>query len=993
MARTTPVVRAGTLILYVGKHEQQFTVDTPVWYAWLEEVSTFAFISDVGTFTARKEPRQHSGAYWKAYRKRNGKLHRAYLGKSHDVTLERLNSVAALLSELSATSDQEASGNETLQARQASITPQPPNVIATQRLTSPESAPKHNLPPQLTSLVGREQDEAAAEQLLQRPEVRLLTITGPAGVGKTRLAFQIATDLLESYPDGVYFVNLARLRDSDQVLLTIAQTLALREMGGQTFQVLLKASLQDKHLLLVLDNFEQVITAAPLLTELLEACHELKLLVTSREVLHLRAEHQFPLPPLGLPNLTHLPASDALAKYAAVDLFLQRAQAVKPGFRLTSANASSVAEICTRLDGLPLAIELAAARINVLTPQVLLARLSRRLRVLTSGTRDVSARQQTLRNTIEWSYQLLDGPEQRLFRRLSVFVGGGTLEAVEAVCVTLGVEAELVLDGVASLTDKSLLQPRERVEGEFRLVMLETIREYASEVLAASGEGEAVGQAHATYCLQLAEKAAPELFGTQGQGWFARLEQDHENLRAAVHWLLERKEAEQALRLCAALSDFWFVQGYWSQGRALLERALALNEVTPAVRAAALHGLGSLLLNQWDYVQAERRLEESLALYRALGDTGNLGKPLQILGMLASGQGAYARASLLLEESLTRFREAGDKLMCAYVLCNLVEVYQARGEYSAARACAGESLTLLRELQDNFGSYHALLALAEVLFVSQGDAAAVDDLIEECRTRLSESGVHEMWLAGANHLAAKVALSQGDRNRARSILEEGLAFYRVKGYQQDTADALLILGQVATAEGDYAAAQACYEESLVIARQIGYQPVIPPNLEGLAAVAAAQGAFEWAARLGGVVESLRKAMGAPIPPVYRADVERSVAAARAQLGGRTFALVWAQGRTMTPEQVLWAQGRATMPIPSEARPVPQTRSGDPPVGLTSREGEILRLLAQGLTSAQIAEQLVIGVVTVNFHVRSIYSKLGVTSRAAATRYAIEHHLV
>jgi predicted ATPase/DNA-binding CsgD family transcriptional regulator len=990
------MVRAETVTWYADGHEHQLAVDTPAWYAWLEEVSTFAFVSDMGTFTVRKEPRQHGGVYWRAYRKRDGKLHRAYLGKSHDVTLERLNAVAAMLSGKGNTPDRWASGNETLQIHHASITPQPPNVIVTQRLTSPESAPKHNLPPQLTSLIGRKQDAAAAEKLLQRPQMRLLTLTGPAGVGKTRLALRIATDLLESYPDGVYFVPLASLRDSDQVLLTIAQTLALREIGGQTFQVLLKASLQHKHLLLVLDNFEQVITAAPLLTELLETCPELKLLVTSREVLHLRAEHQFPIPPLALPDLTHLPADEALAQYAAVDLFLQRAQAIKPSFQLTSTNARSVAEICIRLDGLPLAIELAAARIKLLTPQALLARLSHRLRVLTSGTRDVPARQQTLRNTIEWSYNLLGATEQRLFRQLSVFVGGCTLEGVEAVCAMLGEEEELVLDGVASLADKSLLLQREREKGEFRLMMLETIREYALEVLAAKGEEEATRQAHAIYYLHLAERGTPMLVGEQQAVWYERLEQEYENLRVALHWLLERKEAEQALRLCTALWMFWLVEGYWSEGRSFLERALtASGGVVTSLRAAALNGLGLLLLDQWDLELAERRLEESLALYRELGDTGNIGKPLHNLGLVALSQGAYSRASQLLEESLIRSREGGDKTDCAFVLCNLTELYQARGEFDTARSCAEESLALFRKLKDNFGISHALLALARVLFVSQGNIVAVDALLEECRTRLSQSGVHEMWMAGANHLAAVVALSQGDIDRARSIIKESLAFYRAKGYQQDMADSLVNLGMVATAEGDYAAAQACYEESLVIAREIGYKPLIPPGLEGLAVVAAAQGAFAWAARLWGAAENLRENMGTTIPPVESAAYERSVAAVRAQVGEAIFASEWAQGRAMTPEQVLSMQGRATMPMPvsPEASPVPQTRSEASLAGLTPREVEILRLLAQGLTSAQIAERLVIGVVTVNFHVRSIYSKLEVASRAAATRYAIEHHLV
>jgi predicted ATPase/DNA-binding CsgD family transcriptional regulator len=811
------------------------------------------------------------------------------------------------------------------------------------------------------------------------------------------LALQIATDLVESYPDGVYFVNLAPLRDSDQVLLTIAQTLALREMGGQTFQVLLKASLQDKHLLLVLDNFEQVITAAPLLTELLEACPELKLLVTSREVLHLRAEHQFPLPPLALPDLTHLPAGNVLAQYAAVDLFLQRAQAVKPSFQLTSTNARSVAEICIRLDGLPLAIELAAARIKLLTPQALLARLSHRLQVLTSGTRDVPARQQTLRNTIEWSYHLLDASEQRLFRRLSVFVGGCTLEEAEAVCATLGDEAELVLDGVASLADKSLLQQTEQGGEEPRLVMLETLREYGLEALAASGEMEAVRQAHALYYLALAEEAESTLEGSQQAAWLERLEREHDNLRVALRWSLERGEAEQgtgdggemALRFGVALRRFWNIHGHWSEGRTFLERTLAASEgIASAARVKALTAAASFAVYQCDLDRREALCRESLVQSRERGDTAGTVFTLFLLSTLAWTRGELAIARSLVEESLALCKEVDNTKDIAWSLYYLADRAYEQGEYARALALFEESLAMDRELGNARGIAMSLHGVALTLFVSQSDPAAVRPLLEESLALSRELG-DKVGIAHCLSLSGLVALQQGDATTARRLAEESVALSRETGDPYSTAWFLGVLGRVVAQQGDHRAARALYEEGLAIARKIGHKLDIPFFLEGMASLLAAQGEPVQAARLWGAAEDLRESMGVPIWPVERAAYERAVERVRAQLGEKAFAAAWAEGCTMTPEQAFAALQQASLPEPVSKLPSLPTSPND----LTPREMDVLRLLAQGLTSAQMAERLVIGLVTVNSHVRSIYSKLGVTTRAVATRYALEHHLL
>jgi len=865
--------------------------------------------------------------------------------------------------------------------------------------TEPDCSTPNNLPAQLTPLIGREQELAASCTLLHRPEVRLVMLTGTGGVGKTRLALQVATEVLVDFPDGVYFVNLAPISDPTFVLPTLAQTLGLREVAGQPLLEHVQRELQPKHLLLVLDNFEQVVHAAPQLVDLLAACPKLKVLVTSREVLHVRGEQEFAVPPLCVPDPKHLPDLKALAQYEAVALFMQRAQAIKPTFQVTTANAPAVVEICARLDGLPLAIELAAARIKLLSPQALLARLGQRLAVLTSGARDAPARQQTLGNTIAWSYDLLDAAEQRLFRRLSVFVGGCTLEAVEVVCQALGDERGKAFDGVASLIDKSLVLQTEQEDEEPRLVMLETIREYGLEVLTASGEMEITGQAHALYYLRLAEEAEPELAGPQQVVWLERLEQEHDNLRAALQWFLERGEVEQgikmALRLAGALRQFWEVRGHWSEGRTFLERALAESKgVAVPVQVKALKAAAHLAFIQSDQDRAEALYEECLVRCRELGDTAGIALSLRRLGAIAARRGNLVVASSFTEESLTIGRVVGDKEGIAWALTNLAYTGSQQGEYARACALYEESLAMHRELGNIEGIIFSLFGLAGTLFLSQGDPAKIHALLEESLALCRELGSQEDT-AWALLILGEVFLQQGDAVKARSLLEESLVFSREIEYWHGTAKLLSLLGRVEALERDYAAARTLYEESLAIGRVVGDRLNIPFYLEGLADVVASQGDPVWAARLWGTAEALREAMGTPLPPVYRADYERAVTAARTQLGEKSFAAAWAEGRAMTPEQALAAQGSVMMPMsPPESPPISPTKS--PPIypdGLTAREVEVLRLLAQGLTDAQIAEQLVISPRTVNNHLTSIYSKIRVSSRSAATRYAVEHKLV
>ena len=853
----------------------------------------------------------------------------------------------------------------------------------------------HNLPMPLTPLVGREREVAAACALLQNPEVRLLTIVGTGGIGKTHLGLHIASELLNTFSDGVCLVLLASISDPDLVVSTLAQSLVVKEVGAEPLLDLLINYLQDKDLLLVLDNFEQVVAAAPVLTELLEACTSLKLLVTSRELLRVRGEQAFPLSPLAFPELTHLPSRDLLAEYGAVALFLQRARAVKPDFHVTDANASSIAAICARLDGLPLALELAAARLKHLTVQGLLARLEHSLQVLTQGPRDVHTRQQTLRNTIQWSYDLLSDQEQRLFRRLSVFVGGCRLEAVEALYTTLDGGSMHMFDGVSSLIDKSLLQQSEHEENggeEPRFVMLETIREYGLEMLAASKEVETTRQAQALYYLRFAEEVEPKLFGAEQQRWYARMEQEHANLRTAMHWLQERKEVDLTLRLSCALWWFWLTHNHLNEGCQWLDRVLSESEEGDlSLRAGVLNGLGLLLSNQGDFVQAKRRCEESVALFQELEETGAMAWPLHHLACIANDEGEYTRAAVLFEECQAHFSEAEDKLGLAYVLCHLTLTYSELGDYEKACSCAQESLTQFREFEDNGGILEALCALADLLIVSQGEKAAVQPLLEEIRKRAR--GADDGWMMSALVLAGRVALSRGDLVTARSFIEESLTFYRAKGMRVPLVEVLILFGRLTAAQKDYAASQALYAESLTLARKMGMKRLISAGLEGLAGAVAVQGESLWAAHLWGAAEALRDAMHTLIPPVYRAEYERSVAAARLQLGEKDFAAAWAEGRSMTVDQVLITRESVTIPATHLSSQPPVKSKSTYPEGLTAREVEVLRLVAQGLTDAHIAEQLIISPRTVNTHLTSIYLKIQVSTRSGATRYAMEQHLV
>ena len=765
-----------------------------------------------------------------------------------------------------------------------------------------------SLPVQPTALVGREPEVATLVQRLHREDVRLVTLTGPGGTGKTRLGIQVAAELRGRFAGGVFFVSLAPINDAVLVMPTIAQALGIRDGRGQPLLARLAEVLQPQPVLLFLDNFEQVIGAASQVADLLTAYPQLKVLVTSREVLHVRAEHEFVVPPLALPDLAHLPTLAVLASLPSVALFLQRAQAVQPDFQLTRANASAVAEICVHLDGLPLAIELAAARMKLLSPQALLARLGQRLALLTSGSRDVPTRQQTLRNTIAWSYQLLDAWEQRLFRWLSVFVGGCTLQAAETVCPRADDGEGQVLEGIASLVDKSLLQrlePSGEGSEEPYLRMLETIREYGQEVLAAHGEGAIARQAHADYFCRVAEEAEPALQGPQLVPWLERLEREHDNLRAALRWVLEGDRAATAMRLGTALERFWVIRGHRSEGLAFLEQALAggAKEVPMAVRAKALLAAARLAFVQSNYTRGEALAQESLALFRELGDRWGIALSLDRLGMAAWRRGDFAAARVPLEEALALFRAIEDQGRAAWSLFTLGLLNTKQGEYTRACTLFEESVTLFTQLGNKRGMAAALTQLAGTLFISQTEPTRVDPLFQQGFALQQEVGDQE-GIAVSSLLLGWVALQHGDMATAHTRVEEGLTLYRKMEHREGIAEALSLLGKVEAARGDYACARALYDESLAMAQEIGDQELLASGLARLARVVAVQGEPAWAVRLWGSAEALREAIGAPLPPIERAGYDQAVAAVRDHLGEDAFVAAWAQGRTMTAEQAL-----------------------------------------------------------------------------------------
>ena len=723
-----------------------------------------------------------------------------------------------------------------------------------------------DLPAQRTAFVGREKEVAAARELLLRPGMRLVTVTGPGGIGKTRLAVKVASGLTEHFAGGTHFVPLSSISDPGLIASVIVQTLGIREAGGQSPLEILRENLQDSWrapMLLLLDNFEHLMRAAPIVAELLAMGPNLKIMVTSRAALHVYGEHEFPVPPLAMPDPQAKPPVEALARYSAVALFMQRAAAVRPDFELNQENASAVTEICLRLDGLPLAIELAAARVKVLSPSAMRTRLTSRLQLLTGGARDMPQRQQTLRAAIDWSYDLLSAAEQKLFRRLSVFAGGCTLEGAEAVCDSKGDLDLDLLDGMASMVDKSLMQQVEQVRVESRFAMLETIREYGLEKLESSGEKALTKRAHAAYCMVLAEEEATEQSGTEGTEWLARFDRDHDNFRAALEWLTETGDAEWGLRLGTALFRFWETREYLAEGRARLGKLLKMAGAAAATkaRARALFSAGVLASEQGDYAAAEGLVRESLEIALDLGDKQGAAVSLNALAINARGRGDLSVARSLFEGSLDLWREVGDQKAVARSLSNLANTAKLQGDNGRARTLYGECLSIFQELGDRTG------------------------------------------VAWSMNYQGDVARDQGDSVAAGTLYEQALAIFRELGDRWGIAGTLADLGSLAREQGNYASARTLYSQSIRMFQELDHKRGIARLLECFATAAARQEA-ERSLRLAGAAAALRQNIGAPLTPVEQAKLEMNLQPARQALSNAAGVTAWLEGWALPAEKAI-----------------------------------------------------------------------------------------
>jgi predicted ATPase/DNA-binding CsgD family transcriptional regulator len=746
---------------------------------------------------------------------------------------------------------------------------------------SPE-LPPHNLPSELSSFVGREKELPEVRRLCSNN--RLLTLTGSGGCGKTRLALAAASELVERFEDGVWMVELASLAEPSLVPQAVAFTLGVRERPGSSLTEALSDYLRTRNLLLILDNCEHLIEACAELAEtLLRSCPELRVLATSREALGITGEIAWPVPSLSLPDLRRLPDLESLPRYESARLFVERTAAVRPDFTLTEQNAPAVAQVCYRLDGIPLAIELAAGRTAL-------------------------PRQRTLHATMDWSHELLGQKERVVFRRLSVFAGGFTLEAAESICAGEQLQRDEVLELLSQLVDKSLVVAQEP-DGAARYRLLETIRQYGWERLDEAGEAAHVREQHAGYYLAVAEEAEPELKGERQVAWLQRLEREHDNLRLAMAWLIGRGGSEGAARLGWALWLFWGIRTHLAEGRRSMERALsARGSVTITASARA--------------------------------------KALFVAGMMANYQGEHLSAEPLVQESLRLFKELEDKVGTAYALSNAGYVALGRGRYQQAIAVIEEAADLFLEEGEKWG------AAIELGFLAVA------------------------WR------------NRGDHERARRLAERALAISREIGERQATTSALYTLAILAQTEGKDERARNLFEEGLRLSAELGNEADVAHCLEGLASMYGAEGKIVRAARLWGAEEALfEKLEDAVYTYVPDRALHRSqVAAARSQLDEAAWTAAWTEGRVMSLEQAV-EYALKQEPTPDPAAPEPHL------AGLSAREVDVLRLVATGLTNAEVAERLFLSSRTVDWHMGSIYRKLEIHSRAEATRFATEHGLL
>jgi len=857
-----------------------------------------------------------------------------------------------------------------------------------------------SLPGYLTTLVGRQQEIAEVVDLLQHPDTRLLTLTGPGGVGKTRLAVAVAERLRCLLEHGVVFVGLASLRDPTLVLTAIAEAMGLQDLGSIPLGERLVLSLRDRHLLLLLDNVEHLVSAATDIGDLLLACPRLQILVTSRLPLRIGGERVYHISPLPLPTDLDAPAEEVMAS-PAVQLFLERARASDPAVALTPDIAPIAARICARLDGLPLALELAAARTRLLPLPALLSRLERSLDVLTSGARDLPDRQRTLRQTIAWSHDLLDERERILFRRLAPFAGGFTIEAIEAVCDfddSLGPE---VLDALTSLLDLNLVHRVPGTEQRPRFRLLETIREFAVEQLIESGEESLVRRQHATYFLELAEQGAYALHQVEDRAGLEALEREHDNYRAVFVWLraaATENPVEAALfafRLSLALWWFWIYRGHWEEGRARLTEALSqvqlLGVLDSHSHAVALLDLGMLDYEQGDYDAAEARLAESARLAGEHGDRHTLCLALHYHGLSALYRSRYEDARALLRESVAVARSIGQPWYLATAIFALAEATWPEDPQAAS--------ALYRESEELFRSVGASWGLALPL-TSLGRQALDAGRYEEARA-LFEEGLalrravdNTWWLAISLCGLGEVARCEGNYSLAETYFLEGLTIYRALGRTHNLAWPLRGLGYVALSKGDHLQAREFLRESLLLERELGATPSLAACLCGLAGLAGMCGDALRAARLFGAADALLERLGAKLEPADRVDRDRLIPQVSSCLLASAWSEAWQEGHSLPLDLAI--EEALAIPAPGPDLPAEQVERSHRPGArhgpLTPREREVAGLVARGLSNRQIATQLFITEKTAANHIDHIMTKLNLRSRAQIAVWAVQNGL-
>jgi predicted ATPase/DNA-binding CsgD family transcriptional regulator len=857
------------------------------------------------------------------------------------------------------------------------------------------------IPAPVTSLIGRSETAGIISALLFRDDVRLLTLVGPPGVGKTRLGIEVATDIASAFRDGVCFVELATVQDLSRVIPAIAAAMGFTESGSQSLVDTLTSALRDAQILLVLDNFEQVSAAASAITHLLATAPALKVLVTSRTVLHLSGEHTFTVEPLPLPDLQNDADSELITNSPAVMLFIQRARAINIELPLDPAQLWTIAEICTRLDGLPLAIELASARVNILSLQELLGHLDQCLDLLPSGPVDTTNPHQTMRGAVVWSYDLLDSDTQKVFRRLGVFAGGCTLAAAKAICEDMiqkdrvpsqyvpidQVRSISFLDSMATLLDHSLVQQTTTTDGEIHFTMLETLRAFALEQLDAAGEAAISQRWHAAHYARWVEEMQPWLQHPNPQT-IERLEREYSNCCAALAWSLTDEDGRSlGLQLAVSLYPFWKVRGYLSEGRQWLHSALTrCSDQTSVLVARAQACAAELARLQDDYTDAESRGKASWSLAQDVSDKAALALALIPLGWAEYTRNNFIAARQRFEESLQLFRELANPGYIASVLHDLAYLAFVQGDYTEALMYYKEELALSRANEHSQGVYWALHGMGCVA-EGQGDLQRAASLFKQCLA-LARELRHVDGIALVLTSLGSVARGRGKYARAIAYYRESERMWRRLGRKAVTALVLREQGFIALRQDEIGQAAKLFTEALVLAQELRRTRTIVPSLVGLAAVACEIGEYGSAVRLLGAVAAQLSQSNHMLDPIVQSDYDRSMARARADLEVVVFDQAWREGQALLVEQAV------TEAIALTAKAESMLTSAHPyPAGLTAREVEVLRLVAQGLTNFKVATELVISPRTVNTHLGSIYRKLNTSSRAVATRFALEHGLV